>query len=63
MSGTPEEQLSQLLGKPQSEVDLGRAALVLAQLEYPDLDPEPYLKKLAAFASVMSHLHCRNGSG
>ncbi len=50
MSGTPAEQLSQLLGKPQSEVDLGRAALVLAQLEYPDLDPEPYLKKLAVFA-------------
>ena len=57
MSGTPAEQLSQLLGKPRSEVDLGRAALVLAQLEYPDLDPDPYRKKLAAFArSIRSRL-------
>ena len=57
MSGMPAEQLSQLLGKPWFEVDLGRAALVLAQLEYPDLDPDPYLKKLAAFArSIRSRL-------
>ena len=57
MSGTPAEQLSQLLGKPRSEVDLGRAALVSAQLEYPGLDPDPYLKKLAAFArSIRSRL-------
>jgi regulator of sirC expression with transglutaminase-like and TPR domain len=32
--------------KPEAEIDLGRAALLIAKSEYPDLDPDLYLRKL-----------------
>jgi regulator of sirC expression with transglutaminase-like and TPR domain len=33
--------------------DLGRAALEIARLEYPDLDPEQYLRRLDGFAEAV----------
>ncbi len=44
------EEFERLLQRAEPEIDLGRAALVLARLEYPDLATEPYLQQLAGFA-------------
>ena len=39
-----------------NEIDLGRAALVIAQMEYPDLEVEPYLKQMDRLATVIKDL-------
>lgn len=39
-----------------NEIDLGRAALVIAQMEYPDLEVEPYLKRMDRLATVIKDL-------
>ncbi len=39
-----------------NEIDLGRAALVIAQMEYPDLEVEPYLKRIDRLATVIKDL-------
>lgn len=36
---------------PDEEIDLARASLVIAKVEYPDLDPEPILEGLLALAA------------
>jgi len=38
----------------QDEIDLLRAALCIAQQEYPDLDPEPYITRLDTWARVIA---------
>ncbi len=40
----------------ENEIDLGRAALVIAQMEYPDLEVEPYLKRMDRLATVIKDL-------
>jgi regulator of sirC expression with transglutaminase-like and TPR domain len=44
------EQLQQVFEIPDHRIDLGEAALVLAQLEYPDLDVSGYVEVLDEFA-------------
>ncbi len=45
------DELERIFEAPLHRVDLGRAALVLARIEYPDLDVDSYLKKLDQFAN------------
>ena len=47
---------SQAVKCQDNEIDLGRAALVIAQMEYPDLDVEPYLKRMDRLATVIKDL-------
>ena len=44
------ERLRQIFREPEQEIDLGRAALALARLEYPDLDEDSYIERLSEFA-------------
>jgi regulator of sirC expression with transglutaminase-like and TPR domain len=48
MSGLPagKELFAELMARPDDEVDLGLAALLVAEEEYPDLDRDPYLAQL-----------------
>ncbi|MBL8024460.1 MAG: transglutaminase family protein [Elusimicrobia bacterium] len=48
---TPREELSHLIKGNETTIDLARAALLMAQDEYPTLAPQPYLDKLAAYSS------------
>lgn len=48
---TAREELAQLLKGRDSAVDLVRASLLIAQDEYPTLDPTPYLKKMDSLAA------------
>ena len=51
------QQLEAVLSGPEKEIDLGSAALTVAQLEYPELDTARYLAKLDHFsASVAQRL-------
>lgn len=43
--------LTDLLTNPRSTVTLDRAALDIAQLEYPNLDPKPWIQRLDAIAA------------
>ncbi len=45
------ERLRQLLREPAQHMDLGRAALALARLEYPDLDEDAYIGMIEHFAA------------
>jgi len=38
------------VSKPDPDIDLARAALILGRSEYPDLDVEAYVDRLAALA-------------
>ena len=38
-------EITDLLTNPHSAVTLDRAALDIAQFEYPDLDPEPWIQR------------------
>lgn len=54
MTGRPDRALREFrdaTSGPDEEIDLARAALVLAKLEYPDLQIEPYLGSLQALAA------------
>ena len=51
MRVTPSEQIEQIFSGPDHEVGLGEAALVLARLEYPDLNVQAHLDQLANFTS------------
>ncbi len=42
---------AQCVNTPETGLDLGRAALLIAQTEYPDLDIDRYLKRLNALAA------------
>lgn len=44
-------QFYQAIRQPDASLDLGRAALYLAQEEYPDLDPEAYIRTLDRMAA------------
>jgi len=46
------------VGRPDGQIDLARAALVVARLEYPDLAPAPYLRRLDELAAA-SGRHAR----
>jgi regulator of sirC expression with transglutaminase-like and TPR domain len=46
------------VGRPDDQIDLARAALVVARLEYPDLSPAPYLRRLDELATA-SGRHAR----
>lgn len=47
---TTREELNLLLNQRGQEFDLARGALILAQDEYPALDPKPYLDQMDALA-------------
>ncbi|MBL8151396.1 MAG: transglutaminase family protein [Blastocatellia bacterium] len=47
------EEFASEVVKPELEIDLGRAALLLATLEYPKLDISSYLKRLDQIASTI----------
>jgi regulator of sirC expression with transglutaminase-like and TPR domain len=47
------ERLQEVFEIPDHRINLGRAALVLAQLEYPELDVEDYLGQLDGFARAI----------
>jgi regulator of sirC expression with transglutaminase-like and TPR domain len=51
---TPREELVSLLKEPEEKLDLARAALIMAQDEYPALTPQPYLDQITSFASRVS---------
>lgn len=44
-------EFRKLVSGPDEEIDLARAALEVARMEYPDLDPEPILEGLDALAA------------
>ena len=50
MSSQITEQLRGVFATPDHRIEIGRAALVIAQLEYPELDVEVWLEKLERFA-------------
>jgi regulator of sirC expression with transglutaminase-like and TPR domain len=49
------ERLLDLLTGRDDSLDLDRAALELARIQYPDLDPEPFLALLDSYAFELSH--------
>ena len=60
MAATDKNLLARLLDQPEEQIDLGRAALLLARTEYPDLDLDAEVARLDALSaeaarSVLSH--------
>jgi regulator of sirC expression with transglutaminase-like and TPR domain len=51
-----EELFSAEINKPDSDIDLGRAALLIAKGEYPSLDIETYLERFDQMASAIKEL-------
>ena len=49
-----EQELGRLLGQPEDKIDLGRAALVVARTEYPDLDVDAGVARLDEMADQAS---------
>jgi regulator of sirC expression with transglutaminase-like and TPR domain len=47
---SPRSRFAALVAGPESELDLARAALLVAAEEYPQLTPEPYLRRLDLIA-------------
>src|SRR5690606_6939410 len=47
---TPRSRFAALVEAPDDEIELARAALLIAAEEYPQLAPEPYLRRLDLFA-------------
>ena len=45
-------ELKDIFGAPAYRIDLGRAALMLARIEYPDLDVESYVSQFDQFAKA-----------
>ncbi|MEW6730454.1 MAG: transglutaminase family protein, partial [Acidobacteriota bacterium] len=52
-SSGPEQFTAEVL-KSEAEIDLGRAALLIAKCEYPSLDVEAYLRRLDQIAQVIA---------
>ncbi len=46
----PLQAFAETVRLPESELDLGRAALAIAEIEHPGLSPEPYLARLDELA-------------
>lgn len=51
MAQSPHRSFARALARPEPELDLGRAALLIAQAEYPGLDADHYLRRLDAMAA------------
>ncbi len=51
MTDSLRRTFARALARPEPELDLGRAALLIAQAEYPRLDVEHYLRRLDAMAA------------
>ena len=47
---TPQGLLKEMVGKPEEDIDLARAALYISAEEYPGLDVDHYLKVLDTLA-------------
>jgi regulator of sirC expression with transglutaminase-like and TPR domain len=47
------QRLRQIFEAPEPEIDLGRAALALGRLEYPDLNEDSYVERLNEFAEQL----------
>jgi regulator of sirC expression with transglutaminase-like and TPR domain len=47
---SPRSRFAEVVSKPAPEVDLAKAALLMAAEEYPQLVPEPYLRRLDELA-------------
>ncbi|HEX2930400.1 MAG TPA: SirB1 family protein [Candidatus Binatia bacterium] len=50
MSIDPYREFRQAVDRPEDKIDLGRAALTIAQTEYPDLDPADFLSRIDQMA-------------
>jgi regulator of sirC expression with transglutaminase-like and TPR domain len=50
MSSVPDRRLSELLARPEPEIDLAAGALLIAAAEYPQLRTAPYLHRLDLLA-------------
>ena len=46
----PRELFKEVISRPEREVQLGHACLLVAAEEYPELDPTPYLDAISEFA-------------
>jgi regulator of sirC expression with transglutaminase-like and TPR domain len=46
-------RLGEIFQQPETEIDLGRAALALARIEYPDLDEDANVERLRGFAEQL----------
>jgi len=46
-------RFAELMQRPDEEIDLGLAALLIAQEEYADLEPEPHLARLDELAALV----------
>jgi regulator of sirC expression with transglutaminase-like and TPR domain len=59
---SPRKRFERVVAQPEGEIDLGEAALLVAQEEYPALSPEPYLAKLDRLGErVKERLSGRDG--
>ena len=47
------QQLTDMVARPEEDLDLARASLLVAREEYPDLDVESYLGRLDGLASTL----------
>ncbi|MGH7929538.1 MAG: transglutaminase family protein, partial [Candidatus Binatia bacterium] len=57
MTADPYEEYRHAVEQPDDTLDLGRAALAIARVEYPQLDPGAYLARIDALAAeVNNHL-------
>jgi regulator of sirC expression with transglutaminase-like and TPR domain len=54
MSDSDAQSLRDLLGRRPSRIDLDRAALEIARVEYPDLDPGVYISQLDDYALAIA---------
>ncbi len=54
MADSPHKAFVTLLARPEPDLDLGRAALLVARAEYPALDVEHYLGRLDAMAASIA---------
>ena len=46
--------LAELMRRPEEQISLAEAALVIAAVEYPNLDAQPYLRRLDAMAETVA---------
>ncbi len=50
MASAPDVRLAELVSRPESEIDLGLGALLIAAAEYPQLQTAPYARRLDVLA-------------
>ena len=56
------EEFAALVSQPEEQIDLARAALLIAAADHPDLEPEVWLTRLEDFAygdGIFAGGHCR----